>query len=67
MSKSAQSDVEIMLATNVAFADIETYIEGRVDLSASAKSALWLLAWTDTNRPDRRRAVRELLADTAHD
>jgi len=67
MSNSAQRDVEGMLAANVGFADIETYIEGRVDLSANAKGALWLFAWTETDRPARRRAVGELLADTAYD
>jgi len=67
MSNSAQRDVERMLAANVGFADIETYIEDRIDLSANAKGALWLLAWTETDGPARRRAVRELLADTAYD
>ena len=67
MSNRAQRDVERMLAANVGFADIETYIEDRIDLSANAKGALWLLAWTETDRPARRRAVRELLADTAYD
>jgi len=67
MNKSAQRAVENMLAANVGFAEIETYIEDRVGLSAHAKSALWLLAWTETNRGDRRQVVRELLVDAAHD
>jgi hypothetical protein len=62
MSSSAQTDVEPVLAANVGLEHIETYIERRVDLSAIAKSALWLLAWTETDRGERRRAVGELLA-----
>jgi hypothetical protein len=40
MSNSAQRDVERMLAANVRFADIETYIEDRIDLSANAKGGV---------------------------
>jgi hypothetical protein len=63
---NAQTRVEYMLDGCVPLEQIETWIEDR-DLPNEAKSALWLLAWIETDRRGRRRAVGELLAGIAHD
>jgi hypothetical protein len=54
--------VQRMLDESTAFEDIETYIEGRSDLSSEAKSALWLYAWTEVDQSHRRQVVHEMLA-----
>lgn len=54
--------VESMLDERIPFCRIEDYIEGRLDLGRDAKSALWLYAWSETDREQRRKAVSELLA-----
>ena len=63
---NAQSRVEYMLDECLPLEQIEMWIEDR-DLPHDAKSALWLLAWIETDRRGRRRAVGELLAGIAHD
>ncbi len=65
--KNERACVEGMVGEDVRLEDIEKYIEGCVHLPEDSKSALWLLAWTETNRHERRRAVVELIARTAHD
>jgi hypothetical protein len=58
--------VEQMLDARASFAEIETYIEENDELPDEAKSALWLLAWVEIDRRERRRAVGELLIGVAH-
>lgn len=53
-------EIETMVRNGVPFERIEAHIE-ELALPADAKSALWLLAWVETDRPARRRAVREVL------
>jgi hypothetical protein len=53
-----------MVSEGVPFDEIEEHIE-ELALPADAKSALWLYAWAETDRPARRQAVRELLAEVA--
>jgi hypothetical protein len=60
--KEAVLAVEHMLHASVPFERIETYIEHRHDLHDAAKNALWLLAWAETDRPQRRQAIDELIA-----
>jgi hypothetical protein len=59
--------VEQMVDEDVRLEDIETYIETCVHLPEDTRSALWLFAWTRTDRHQRRRAVGELMARAAHD
>jgi hypothetical protein len=59
----AQRDVEGMLERNVPFEHIEAYIEGRKDLDDDRRSALWLLAWVETSRDERRQVVRSIFRD----
>jgi hypothetical protein len=59
--------IERMLDEQVSLEDIETYIETCVDLPEDTRDALWLVAWIQTNRHERRRAVAQLIAGTAHD
>jgi len=65
--QAARAQVERMLAARVGFAEIEKYIEDDVELPSDSKSALWLLAWSETNRRERRHAVGELLSGLGHD
>lgn len=58
--KTALADVERMLDDHEGLDGIEDYIEGRIDLPHEAKSALWLLAWGEVGRTERRHAVGEL-------
>lgn len=55
--QSELADVERMLDHDVRLEDIEMYIETCVDLPDDTRSALWLVAWTQSNRHERRRAV----------
>lgn len=64
--KSAMHHVEDLLRARVPFEHIEAYIENRQDLNADQQSAVWLYAWVETDRSERRRAVGELLAGLAH-
>ena len=59
--------VEQMLDQLVPLEDIEMYIETCVQLPEDTRSALWLVAWTRTNRHERRRAGGQLIAGTGHD
>ena len=59
--------VEQMLDELVPLEDIEMYIETCVQLPEDTRSALWLVAWAQTNRHERRRAVGQLIVGTAHD
>lgn len=54
-------EIDAMVSEGVPFERIEAHIEELV-LSADGKSALWLYAWAETDRPTRRQVVRELLA-----
>lgn len=58
--------VEQMLNQLVPLEDIEMYIES-CQLPEDTRSALWLVAWTQTSRHERRHAVGQLIAGTAHD
>ena len=58
--------VEQMLDELVPLEDIEMYIE-TCQLPEDTRSALWLVAWMQTNRHERRRATGQLIAGTAHD
>jgi hypothetical protein len=51
-----------MLGAGASFEHIEAYIEGRRDLPADVKSALWLLAWCETDDRHRRDVVDALMA-----
>jgi hypothetical protein len=62
----AQTRVQYMLDEGLPLEHVETWIED-CDLPPEAKSALWLLAWLETDRNGRRHAVGELLAGIAHD
>ena len=57
-------EIDAMVSEGVPFDEIEEHIE-ELALPADAKSALWLYAWAETDRPARRQAVRELLAEVA--
>jgi hypothetical protein len=63
--ESARHDVEAMLGVGAGFEHIEAYIEGRKDLTPDVKSALWLLAWCETDEHHRRDVVDDLLAGLA--
>jgi hypothetical protein len=54
--------VERMLEQGASFENVEAYIDGRRDLPPAAKSALWLLAWAETDREERVKAAREMVA-----
>ena len=54
--------VEGMVADGRSLKSIEDFIEDRTHhLSEEARSALWLLAWSETNRENRPRRVGELM------
>lgn len=57
--------VESMLDARTPFCRIEDWIERQLDLGRDAKSALWLLAWSEIDRAERRQVVNELLAGIA--
>jgi hypothetical protein len=58
---TARVQVELMLEQRASFENIEAYIDGRRDLPPAAKSALWLLAWAETSREERRAVAREMV------
>jgi hypothetical protein len=60
--QEARRVIEGQLARGCPFETIESYISSRRDLSPEAQSALWLLAWVETDPDERRSAVDELLA-----
>jgi hypothetical protein len=47
------SAIEDMLETHAPFAQVEGAIE-RADLTADEKAALWMVAWSSSNRPISR-------------
>jgi hypothetical protein len=51
--------VEAMAANGCSLESIEDFIEGRTHLSEEERSALWLLAWTEIRRENRRQRVAE--------
>lgn len=53
--KAALADVERTLENRVGLDGIEDYIDARTDLPHEAQRALWLLAWGEIGRVDRRR------------
>lgn len=61
MANQPRIAVEAMLDSHAPFERIEDFIEA-LDLEPDAKSALWLLAWAETEPAHRRRAVDQLLA-----
>ena len=54
--------VEAMVATGSSWESIEDFIETRTHLSEDARSALWLVAWSETSRENRRQRVAQLMA-----
>jgi hypothetical protein len=54
--------VEQQLADGVPFGLIEDYIEDHVQ-EGSVKSALWLLAWAETDHDTRTAVIDSLLID----
>jgi hypothetical protein len=53
--------VEAMIADGQSLESIEGFIEDRAHLSGEARFALRLLAWTETDRENRRQRVAELI------
>jgi hypothetical protein len=53
--------VGAMVVNGQSLESIEGFIEGRTDLSEEVRSALWLLAWSEARREDRRQRVAELM------
>lgn len=49
--------VEAMAANGCSLESIEDFIDGRTDLSEDERSALWLLAWTEIRRENRRQGL----------
>jgi len=60
--EAAHKFVEAMIGAGASFERIEQYIEERADLSNDVRSALWLLAWCETDPEQRRSVIRELTA-----
>jgi hypothetical protein len=54
------AEIDAMMAAGIPFERIEAEIECMQEPDV-IKSALWLYAWTESDRPSRRRAVGELL------
>jgi hypothetical protein len=50
-----------MLDRGESFEQIEEFINRAFGLGEDARSALWLYAWVETDRDDRRRVVTSLL------
>jgi hypothetical protein len=55
------AEIDAMMAAGIPFERIEAEIECAQE-SDVVKSALWLYAWTESDRTARRRAVGELIA-----
>ena len=51
-----------MVASGQSLESIEGFIESGPHLSEDVRSALWLLAWSETSRENRRQRVAELMA-----
>lgn len=52
-----------MLDRGESFEQIEAFINRALGLGEDTRSALWLYAWVETDRDDRRRVVTSLLRD----
>lgn len=62
MSNPPRRAVETMIASGQSMESIEDFIEGLPHESEETRSALWLLAWTDTRRREsRHHRVAELI------
>jgi hypothetical protein len=57
----ATARVETMLDRGESFEQIEEFINRAFGLGEDARSALWLYAWAETSRDDRRRVVTSLI------
>lgn len=55
-------EIDALLGAGLSFDDIEAHIDAMA-IAEDAKSALWLYAWIEIDRPSRQQAVREVLAD----
>jgi len=53
--------VEAMLANGCNLGSIEDFLEGRTDLSEENRSRLWLIAWSETSRENRRQRAGVLI------
>lgn len=51
--------IEEMIAANRPFEQVESYIEA-APVSDEAKSALWLYAWAEQPRSERRKVVASM-------
>jgi hypothetical protein len=60
----AQTSIERLIERGEPFERLETAIE-RLDRTDDEKAALWLLAWSEQERPVRRRVAKEALASLA--
>jgi len=58
--------VEAMVANGCSLKSIDYFIEGRAHLSEEDRSALWLLAWSDSGHENRRQRVAELIEGERH-
>jgi hypothetical protein len=54
-------EIDKLVSRGVPWERIEAHIE-ELALCDEAKSALWLYAWVESDRPARRLVVREVLA-----
>jgi hypothetical protein len=57
----AEEHVQMMLTVGSPFDEIEGYIN-KTRLRDHQKSALWLIAWSEQERPVQRRVAHEALA-----
>jgi hypothetical protein len=53
--------VGAMIANGQTLKSIEGFIEGKTQLPEEERSALWLLAWSETRRENRRQRVADLM------
>jgi hypothetical protein len=53
--------IEAMIASGQNFEAIERFIDGLTHMSEEARSALWLLAWTETSKENRLQCAAELI------
>ncbi|MGZ6574978.1 MAG: hypothetical protein ACXVHJ_28600 [Solirubrobacteraceae bacterium] len=58
--------VGAMVANGLSLESIEGFIEGETHVSEEVRSALWLLAWSETSRENRRQRVAELMEGERH-
>ena len=58
--------VGAMVANGLSLESIEGFIAGETNLSEEVRSALWLLAWSETRSENRRQRVAELMEGERH-